>query len=119
MSAQANRTGSGGDLPTLQPDTVLIVCPPLGDHPCVLWAFNVVATSPSARKRALSRPVRSGVLLVLLVVGASCAGSDTDTKVERIATGLENPRGIAVLPDGGLVVVEAGDGRETSDTTPR
>ncbi len=35
----------------------------------------------------------------------------------RVATGLQNPRGVAVLPNGRLVVVEAGDGIETSDRT--
>ena len=35
----------------------------------------------------------------------------------RVATGLQNPRGVAVLPDGRMVVVEAGDGIETSDRT--
>ncbi len=33
----------------------------------------------------------------------------------RVATGLQNPRGVAVLPDGRLVVVEAGNGIETTD----
>ncbi len=33
----------------------------------------------------------------------------------RVASGLQNPRGVAVLPDGRLVVVEAGNGIETTD----
>jgi sugar lactone lactonase YvrE len=33
----------------------------------------------------------------------------------RLATGLQNPRGVVVLADGRLVVVEAGNGIETTD----
>lgn len=33
----------------------------------------------------------------------------------RVATGLQNPRGVVVMPDGRLVVVEAGNGIETND----
>ena len=43
--------------------------------------------------------------------GGVVAAADTT----RVATGLQNPRGVAVLPDGRLVVVEAGNGVETSD----
>lgn len=35
----------------------------------------------------------------------------------RIATGLENPRGVAVMSDGRLLVVEAGNGIDTPDVT--
>jgi hypothetical protein len=35
---------------------------------------------------------------------------NTDVTVEVIATGLRNPRGIAILPDGRLMVAEAGNG---------
>lgn len=40
-----------------------------------------------------------------------------DIAATRIATGLENPRGVAVLPDGRLLVVEAGNGLDTDDST--
>ncbi|MFW2336412.1 ScyD/ScyE family protein [Ilumatobacter sp.] len=43
--------------------------------------------------------------------GGAAPAADTT----RVATGLQNPRGVAVLPDGRLVVVEAGNGIETSD----
>lgn len=33
----------------------------------------------------------------------------------RVATGLQNPRGVAVLPDGRLVVAEAGNGIDTNE----
>ena len=37
--------------------------------------------------------------------------------ITRIATGLENPRGVTVLPDGRLLVVEAGNGLDSADRT--
>lgn len=43
--------------------------------------------------------------------GGVAPAADTTT----VATGLQNPRGVAVLPDGRLVVVEAGNGIDTSD----
>ncbi len=44
--------------------------------------------------------------------GVAPAGTTT-----RVASGLQNPRGVAVLPDGRLVVVEAGNGIETTDAS--
>ncbi len=43
------------------------------------------------------------------------SGVDLTAAATRVATGLQNPRGVAVLPDGRLVVVEAGNGIETKD----
>ena len=37
------------------------------------------------------------------------------SNVQRVATGLQNPRGIAVLPDGSLLVAEAGTGFNSGD----
>lgn len=45
-------------------------------------------------------------LVALGLVGVAAAGPT----VTRVATGLENPRGIAVMPDGRLLVIEAGTG---------
>lgn len=55
-----------------------------------------------------------GILLTFL---AGCQSSAAPETVTRIATGLENPRGVAVLPDGRLLVVEAGNGLDTDDST--
>jgi DNA-binding beta-propeller fold protein YncE len=50
------------------------------------------------------------------VVGIENPGAVTPAAdTTRVATGLQNPRGVAVLPDGRLVVVEAGNGIETTD----
>ncbi len=38
-----------------------------------------------------------------------------DATVTRIATNLQNPRGVAVMPDGRLILVEAGTGFESID----
>lgn len=70
-----------------------------------------------------------GLLLALVVIAQLRKSEDPDPGVAienlggvasaadttRVATGLQNPRGVAVLPDGRLVVVEAGNGIETSD----
>jgi sugar lactone lactonase YvrE len=40
-------------------------------------------------------------------------------QVERIATGLQNPRGVAVLPDGRLLVAQAGMGIESRNPSER
>lgn len=44
--------------------------------------------------------------------GVSAEGDAT-----RVATGLENPRGVTMLADGRLIVVEAGNGIETTDAS--
>ncbi len=52
------------------------------------------------------------VLVVLLVMGAPTQAQDVT--VTRIAGSLNNPRGVAVMPDGRLLVVEAGSGTDQS-----
>ena len=54
------------------------------------------------------------VALVGLIVWVLTVGS-SEISIVRVATGLENPRGIAVLPDRRLVVVEAGNGIDSDD----
>ncbi len=53
--------------------------------------------------------------MTLAILATACAGAQRGTTVERVATGLENPRGVAVLSDGRLLVVEAGVGTDTTD----
>ena len=72
-----------------------------------------------------SLPVTKGSRFQLVWLGftamflvAACSSAQRTTSVARVATGLENPRGVAALADGRLVVVEAGTGVETSDATP-
>lgn len=48
-----------------------------------------------------------------LLPGSAAAGNIV---VELIATDLRNPRGVAVLPDGRLLVAEAGDGAGSSES---
>ncbi|MBT8240608.1 MAG: ScyD/ScyE family protein [Acidimicrobiia bacterium] len=50
---------------------------------------------------------------VVGIVNPSGVAAAGDT--ERVASGLQNPRGVAVLPDGRLVVVEAGSGIESQE----
>lgn len=52
--------------------------------------------------------------LFLILVWLPTAHSHAQM-ITRIATGLDNPRGIAALPDGRLLVVEAGTGYNTGD----
>lgn len=49
------------------------------------------------------------VVLILMLLGVLPTQAQ-DIHIERLATGLWNPRGVAVLPDGRLVVVQAGTG---------
>lgn len=55
-------------------------------------------------------------LLALLMAGLALAQPG---KLTRLATGLENPRGVAVLPDGSLLVLEAGSGSDTAEEQMR
>ncbi len=66
------------------------------------------------------RLVRIGAIVVVGLVGLIAwvvTAGPSEISVERVATGLENPRGIAVLSGGRLVVVEAGNGIDTDDTS--
>ena len=45
------------------------------------------------------------------------SGVQATTESTRIASGLQNPRGVLVLPDGRLVVVEAGNGIRNADAS--
>lgn len=49
-------------------------------------------------------------VLTLLLFATTGLTAQESPLITRIATNLNNPRGVAVLPDGRLVVVEAGDG---------
>ncbi|MFV1969191.1 MAG: ScyD/ScyE family protein [Pirellulaceae bacterium] len=77
-------------------------------------------TSFSTNRRSTLRRVAGGVALVAIAVAASAGwvlSRPQEATITRVATGLENPRGIAALPDGRLLVVEAGDGRDTDDAS--
>lgn len=52
------------------------------------------------------------IFFVSLFVGNLLVYSQNEIDIVPIAHGLNNPRGVAVLPDGGLAVVEAGIGRD-------
>ena len=79
-------------------------------------------------KRAIATLVLL-VATVFVITQIRDSGSNPTTAVDnpggvvastgtiRIASGLQNPRGLAVLPDGRLVVVEAGNGIETSEAS--
>lgn len=51
--------------------------------------------------------------LILMTGGIQAQGDDVT--IRRIAAGLQNPRGVAVLPDGRLLVAEAGTGYVPDD----
>jgi len=69
---------------------------------------------PTFQRVAIGLGLTSLALVIFLVWVLS---SPREATITRIATGLENPRGVAVLPDGRLLVVEAGDGRDTDSTS--
>lgn len=86
-----------------------------------------MAKSFSLDRRLVARIVGVASLVTALVgcpsetPDTATAPADTVTSrsdsATRVATGLQNPRGIAVLPDGRLLVVEAGNGLDTDDPT--
>lgn len=80
-----------------------------------------MATPSSADRGPTSLRVRIGILvlfgIVLAVLLLMRSDDPHEAAIIRIATGLENPRGIAVLPDGRLLVVQAGNGIDTDDAT--
>ena len=55
-------------------------------------------------------PLRTAAVSLLLVAAAAQAATQAAPDVEVLATGLDNPRGIAFAPDGRLYVAEAGRG---------
>jgi DNA-binding beta-propeller fold protein YncE len=61
--------------------------------------------------------VPTAVLVAVLVAALVVVSPDgsPELTVTRVATGLENPRGVARFPDGRLIVVEAGNGIDTDD----
>ena len=82
----------------------------------------MAAVSSPDRRRTSQRTwvvaglmISVGMLVILSIWLQSDDGSGVATA--RIATGLENPRGVAVLPDGRLLVVQAGNGINSDDPT--
>ena len=64
-----------------------------------------------ARRRSLGVAVVPALLLASLVSGSAAAHPGDGPRLTVIATGLNNPRGVDVGPDGRVVVAEAGAGR--------
>jgi glucose/arabinose dehydrogenase len=61
--------------------------------------------------------VALAVVAAGFVVFLAWAASDGEREPEITRIATENPRGVAVMPDGRLVVVEAGNGIDTEDRT--
>lgn len=55
--------------------------------------------------------------LILCISLILSSATITAQSITRIATNLQNPRGIAILPDGRLLVAEAGSGFSSDDPT--
>lgn len=57
------------------------------------------------------------IVIAILLLWSSTISAQTNTDIEivPIARGLNNPRGVAVMPDGQLLVVEAGTGSDAPD----
>lgn len=60
-----------------------------------------------------SRPILILCILICNLGGISLSAQTPP--LTRIATGLQNPRGVAVLPDGRLIVTQSGTGFSTGD----
>ena len=56
-----------------------------------------------------------GFAMIMLAVILNTVDAQ-DVTVTRIATDLQNPRGVAVMPDGRLILIEAGTGFESIDS---
>ena len=54
--------------------------------------------------------ISSAKLSCVVAVGLGCAANVAAQSVETLASGLDNPRGIAFAPNGALFVVEMGSG---------
>ncbi len=75
-----------------------------------------MARSLSAHLRSIPRRARVFALLAAVALVVSACGQG-NVSIRRVATGLENPRGVGVMSDGRLVIVEAGNGIDTGDVT--
>ncbi len=68
--------------------------------------------------RYISYPVLLALALaVLLIPSSGVVAQDSPVTITTVATDLQNPRGVAVLPDGRLLVAEAGTGYMGEDET--
>jgi sugar lactone lactonase YvrE len=70
------------------------------------------------QKRAGGAFATLSLMTVLLLSLLPSLAQDSIT-VTAVATGLRNPRGVAVLPDGRLIVAEAGDALKNRETSGR
>lgn len=70
-------------------------------------------------KNALRRTlIATSMLIALVVAGAPPIAVEAQSAMQVIATGLDNPRGLAFGPDGALYVAEAGRGGTSSLCLP-
>jgi len=78
----------------------------------------------SHRRQLLTSVVPLSVVVVLASVAlVACEGpaenQPDSVQIEVILSGLENPRGVAIDADGGLLVAQAGSGDDPADVTLR
>src|SRR5688500_3320399 len=62
---------------------------------------------------------RKIALFILALTLSVSSAAQSQITVTTVATGLRNPRGVAVLPDGRLIVAEAGDALKNRETSGR